>query len=599
MSVSKLESLPNEVLADLLEKYINGIDILNAFAFQLNRRFDAILAQCRRFRFDFMRCHKDDFRFCTGLLPAYINKIEVLALSDENTPGQIHAFLSFFPSFNLFKQLRKLYLHINAEAVQPQIVENALRSLSKTNLNTLAIKITKSQVISSLDNAIINIFRMKTLKKLSIDCYPCQVNWKSLNVSSNIEYLAFCGLHCGFEDLNDIFRCLSGLKYLNIQLIPNNWYRGYQLKSSAKNTITQMPMLHTAIFIMEEHDETTPIMLEPYLKEMPALHRLEIKSQDEFHGINIWETLFKTSLSKLTHFKLENSVYRLRNDYNKALESIQNPLWIEKQNFHVVLKNLTHLDNDRFNSDDRQNFMRSESNSIVDQWWIGPRRKLNDNQSVTNTITSLNLSTQSNSLLQDYYLGNVKYLVVREFNDNLLELLITHVNCSQIKQLDISFLKKEDSKISSLLSYMKNITSIRINFYQFVYMKQCPKIKFVDLSTVQHSFNEEDLLIIENLFPNMEHLIINTRELQNIPLLQKYLSHLRSLTFANFKKSGRSIFDDYEQKKADEQLRRNCQFLFQLGSNWTTIWIDQAALKDSYWQNIFNDDPFDEYLSDE
>jgi hypothetical protein len=28
MSLSKLESLPNEILSDIIEKYINGVDVL-------------------------------------------------------------------------------------------------------------------------------------------------------------------------------------------------------------------------------------------------------------------------------------------------------------------------------------------------------------------------------------------------------------------------------------------------------------------------------------------------------------------------------------------------------------------------------------------
>ena len=49
MSISKLESLPNEILVQILEKYINGMDILVAFLYQQNQRFDALISQCQRF----------------------------------------------------------------------------------------------------------------------------------------------------------------------------------------------------------------------------------------------------------------------------------------------------------------------------------------------------------------------------------------------------------------------------------------------------------------------------------------------------------------------------------------------------------------------
>ena len=585
MSVSKLESLPNEILADLFEKYINGIDILNAFAFQLNHRFDAVLGQCRRFRFDFIRCHKDDFRFCTGLLPAYLERIEELALSEEKTPGQIYAFLSYFPSFIVFKQLRRIYLHINAEAVEPRIVANALRSLSATNLTTLTMKISKPGEIPSLDTTIIHIFRMKTLKKLSLDCYLAEVDWESLtNVASNIEYLTLRGLQFRLDDLKCIFQSLSALKYFNIQVMPGPFFRRYRSKAAPSNAIPRMPTLHTAVFILQEHDEKTPTQLEPYLREMPALRRLEIRCHDEALGIHIWENFFKTSLSKLTYFKLENSVNYLHEDCERALEPIQNPLWIDRPNFHVVLKKLTLLDNDQSDSEGRENFIRSESDSAVDQWWIGPQRKLDDHQSITNTITNLNLSTESISFLQEDHLANVKYLIAHELNEILLEVLTTHVDCSQIKHLDVSFLEAENDKVSILLIHAKNVTSIRINFEQIIHCEQYPKIRFVDFSSARHQLTDGNLESIGLVFPNVEHLIINTRDLRNIPLLPTYLPHLRSLAYRHFESNDRSS-NDYRQKMQAELLRRNCQFLFQRGPDLVTVWIDQAALNDPCWRN--------------
>ncbi|CAF1369915.1 unnamed protein product [Rotaria magnacalcarata] len=109
MSRSKLESLPNEILYDIIEKYINEVDLLRAFSYQLNQRFDAIFSRSQRLCFNFIQRRKDDFRICMGLLLAYMDKIEPLAISERDTPGQVEAFLSFFPSFDLFRQLRTLY----------------------------------------------------------------------------------------------------------------------------------------------------------------------------------------------------------------------------------------------------------------------------------------------------------------------------------------------------------------------------------------------------------------------------------------------------------------------------------------------------------
>ncbi|CAF1550406.1 unnamed protein product [Rotaria sp. Silwood1] len=150
--MSKLESLPNEILTDILEKYTNGVDLLRVFSFQLNQRFDALITQCQRVRFDFIQCQKDDFRFCMELVPAYLDKIEELAISEQDTPGQVNAFLSLFPSFELFKQLRTLYIHFDDDAIDWRIIERALNSLSQTAIETLSIKSMNADIMNNRYN---------------------------------------------------------------------------------------------------------------------------------------------------------------------------------------------------------------------------------------------------------------------------------------------------------------------------------------------------------------------------------------------------------------------------------------------------------------
>jgi hypothetical protein len=433
---------------------------------------------------------------------------------------------------------------------------------------------------------------MKTLKNFSIICDPCEINWILLNdVSSNIEFLTIDGIFCTFEDLKYVFRCTSGLKYLSIKLTAVNSYNNRKLKLSLENALIRMSMLHTVIFKIREHNEQTPSILEPYLRLMPSLHRLEIQTLNGFHGISIWETLLKTLLPTLTYFNLATYAFNLNDVDVNVLESIQTRFWIEKRDFHILIKRLARLNNNRFQSGDEQNFSEYGSNNPVDQWWIGPRRKLNDNLSVMNSISSLNLSTASSSLLQGHYLDSVKHLVVHELNDNLLELLTTHVNCSQIKHLDVSFLKKANSRISTLLVGTKSIISVRMKWsqlfdYQFAYFRECKNLKFVDISTDEHSFDETCIFAIGDMFPHLEHLVINTQKLRNVPILQTYLPCLRSLTFRIIELNDLSFYNGYQKKVVDEDLRRKTQFLFQCEGNWITVWIDEATLQDSYWKTI-------------
>lgn len=350
MSVTKLESLPNEILIEIFEKYLNGVDIINAFAFQLNQRFDALVAQCRRLRFDFIRCHKDAFRICMGVLPAYMDIIEELALSEQNAPGQFHALLSFYPSFSAFKQLRRLYFDVNMEAIEVAPVRLALHSLSCTSLETLSIKIVKSSNFADLKLVIVELFRMKTLKKLIVACDIGDMHWESLGmVSSNIKYLVIKNTRCAYEDLQYIFQCASGLQYLDIGVSYNGSWSAYESKLSSKQSIPQMSMLHTAIFNTDGRYRITHRQLEPYFRCMPSLHRLEIKTPDVWNDFSGWETVLQTSLPSLNYFILEvtksdQSDVRMPN----TLESIQTRFWIKKQNFNIFLKRIVPSNIDRF-----------------------------------------------------------------------------------------------------------------------------------------------------------------------------------------------------------------------------------------------------------
>ncbi|CAF0961539.1 unnamed protein product [Rotaria sordida] len=313
MSLSKLESLPNEILIDIIEKYINGIDLLRAFTFQLNQRFNALITQCQRLRFDFIQCHKDDFRFCMGLLPAYIDKIQELAISEQDTPGQVYAFLSFFPSFELFKQLRTLYFHFNGEGINWNIVERALNSLSKIRIDSLSINAMETDDKALLENVIINLFGLKSLKRFSLRSKMRSINWADLKkVSSNIEHLTISGINFEFEDLQYIFKCAPSLKYLDVELIDKIYFHYNEKKERAKKNILPMLTLHTLVLYFEQDSSITIDMLAKYFNAMPVLKRLEIKAHNEILDGNVWKMLLETSLPLLNHFTLRTTTSRVQ-----------------------------------------------------------------------------------------------------------------------------------------------------------------------------------------------------------------------------------------------------------------------------------------------
>jgi hypothetical protein len=537
-------------------------------------------------------CRKDDFRLCIGLLPAYVEKIEELALSEQNTPGQVHAFLSFFPSFAPFKRLRKLNFHFNAEAVSVRETEETLRSLLETNIETLSIKVVNAARMSSLEGAMGAIFQLKTLKKLSLISDNGSTDRFFLNdVSSNVEYLTISGIHCDFENLGSIFRCASDLKYFNIQVTPSR--RPRARKNLTKNIIL-MPKLRSVVFNFG-NDAPEFDLLSQYLKGMPALRRLEIKAHHTLFDADAWETLVKTSMPSLIYLHLETNRAGLElGDIQELLDSYQTPFWLERKNFKILIIECAHLDSDRFAIDKMQRLGSNGFYEPVAQWWTGPLRGPNDNVSSMNKIFNLGLSVASNSLSQYRYLDNVDQLILYDLDDELLKLMKKYMDCSRVKHLDISQLVEKSYTAASVLSCTKNIKSLQATvtqllIYQHVYLRTENCIKYLDVSLTQSDFDETEILTIAKLFPKIEHLAINTENLGNVPKLKIYLPHLRSLAFKITDSEFLYIDSAYEKQMWEQNLRQKTNFLFQREEDWITVWIDQDVFEERYWKTFGTD----------
>jgi hypothetical protein len=127
------------------------------------------------------------------------------------------------------------------------------------------------------------------------------------------------------------------------------------------------------------------------------------------------------------------------------------------------------------------------------------------------------------------------------------------------------------------------MTSLRIQYghllaHPTVYLEKSNQLKSLDISVNDHSFSENDILNISKLFPKLERLAINTRELSNVPLLNTHLPHLRTLTLRIM--NDKFSLNRDEQKIWDNLLRQQVKLLFQLHEKWLTIWIDEAVFRD-------------------
>ncbi|CAF3415829.1 unnamed protein product [Rotaria sp. Silwood1] len=592
MSVSKLELLPNEILIHIFEKYINGVDILIAFADLQNQRFNAIISQCQRFYFNFFHCRKDYFYFCLDLLPTYIERIEILILSEQNTPGQIHTFLSFFPLFISFKRLRKLYFQLNGKTIDWSIAQRAILSLLHTPIDTIILKAIETEYMPTLNYVIGDILKLKKIKRIMLISDFQRNQWNFLtNISSTVEYFTNFDLSCEFQHVQSIFRCASHLKYFNVRFTSNSYYGLYYLSQPSNNNIITMFNLQTVILSFQSNDSTTFDMLAQYLKAMPILRHLEIKAHNALLQASAWESLLKESLPLLNNFILKTTTYCINEaDIENILTTFDTSFWRAKKNFYMMITKYEYSNLNRFDVGNMQYGEQDEYNQPVLRYWIVPIRAC-INDIPTNEIINFGISDITSSLSNNYYFKNLRYLVVYNLDRDLLQWFLTYVNYSQIQYLDISLLGKESNIINLLLScVINNITSLRIQYSlllsnQKVYLENNNYLKCLDISVDEHNFDKNDIITISQLFPYIEHLTINTIQLSNIPLIKTYLPHLRCLTF-KITDFPYSSYNRDEQKVWDDQLLRKVKFLFERKVDSITIWTDDDVFKESYWDKF-------------
>ena len=582
-SVSKFEALPDEILISIFEKYINGIDIVNAFAYQLNRRLDTLIGQCQRLRFDFMQCHKDDFSLCMGLLPAYIDRIEELSLSDEKAPGQIYAFLNFFPTFAPFKQLRRLYFHANGETCEWELIKRAILSLWKTNINTLALKAVAVPNIYPMKTFISMILTINTLKKLFVSSDGVDRGWDLPRVvSPQVEQFILADESSCFSDFEKILLAIPNLKYLQVRVNPSVFY-GFSNVQPAVGS-----MLHTLDLNLERLNSVRVETLHELFKLMPGLRFLKITSSEALFDAAIWEMLLTTSLTSLEHFKLHIARPRVTvEDTLHLLNSFETPFWTEKLNFTITITEFGKVD---LSDLDRQRSGYSDKNIIcepVAQYCSAPRRS---DMAPRNPLKAVFVSDASKLRLEHHDFAHVHRLFIHTTDHDSLNWILSHIDCSQIYYLEVS---PSSISVRSLLPALRNVRCIRTSLDQIPNIAESsvqamPSVRYLNLSDSKHSFDEEQIIMLARRFPNLEHLIIDTNQLSNVPFLQRELPRLRSLTHYIIDPAFRRLTSVPQLNRWEAALRRRTKLFFHRYQHYLTIWLDHAAENRSYW-NRFRD----------
>ena len=291
--IMKFEFLPNEILL-LCFQYLNILDIFHSFD-QLNNRFSKLIRTIQ-FELNFENVRKTIFdKFCTKmkLNPEIQNQIYSLKLSNEDTCGQIDAFLSIF-SLNEFSSLQSLTLsEIEKENIEKLKI---IKPLSSFHMICDNIQ----------DNEIFDILPMFNLRTLSISSLHSIE--KRINDTLNITNLT---IHdCSLEHLlYHMFKYFPMLKYLNIKYLTR---RNRPIETDDNNTYNGIHLKELIIGqLIYDFDE-----FEVFIKQIPNLKSLTIHAEGDINMINAcqWENLIESSLPYLNIFKFNFGCRRNDND---------------------------------------------------------------------------------------------------------------------------------------------------------------------------------------------------------------------------------------------------------------------------------------------
>ncbi|CAF1090532.1 unnamed protein product [Rotaria magnacalcarata] len=566
-----LESLPNEILIHVLENYINGIDIFTAFIGQLNSRIDGLIAQCRKFRFNFICCRKDHFQFCLNLCPSLFDCITELNLSEWKTPGQIDRFLSSFSSFEVFKNLRILYFHFDTDIKSSELLRMACQSLMHLmNLCTLSIKEKGNN--SYISRAFIHsLLSLPRLKRLSVavqgrESYHNQILLPTLSpFPSNIEHLIITGVQYNWSHLQSMVRYTPHLRYFNLRLTDSN-FDPYHIASL--DNLPFLLQLRTLILHFEDNHSVTFKMVAQFLQKANNLCRLEITAHDALVRASSWEQLIQATLPHLNKFCLKSSSSRLKNRIiSEVLLSFQTSFWTGKNSFYFII-----VDDDVLLNDFRRfdHICGRYRQTYASNWRRGSNQSTQfaaTSASATSTFTSLYFCGNSLLLSHQHLFNNVRYLVITHLEKNLVSWILKHVNCSKIEELDISQCGADQVIISLLLIYMKNLKSFILDINQLNAFKPSQieannQVRSLVLFDRTRSFHEDLIQTVGGLFPRIEHLVIALPRAAQLPVLCKYLPYLQSITFTT---------DEFHIKYFQ------WSGVFRCDGDWKFIWLNPST----------------------
>ena len=317
---SDFDRLPVELVLHILT-YLDTETILCSLRY-VCRRFYRITNVYNRYELNCQALNKWTFyRYCRIIQPE--NIISLILSDDDQTPGQISLFFSFF-HLEQFEHLQALTL-VEIDDIHLNMIA---KDLSILPLKSLTIQ---SQICSTWSNenlsCLSNILEQSSLKHLTLGiwCFeiyeflwPNQCQLQYLHISNRLTYEQY-SLILEQCYLLEIF-IIKDVLWNDTNMINSNQYR--QLKS-----------------LTLEDNRMDIFKLERFLLLTPALRYLKVIGMAYLHDCYRWEKILRIKLPNLDRFEFffhswKSVDYNL-SDMQFLIRPFQTSFWVENKQWIV------------------------------------------------------------------------------------------------------------------------------------------------------------------------------------------------------------------------------------------------------------------------
>jgi hypothetical protein len=516
----KFEYLPNEIIINCFE-YLNGPDIFYAFE-QLNYRFDKLTRTIPLY-LDFQDIPKSIFdRFCKTILinPMIQRQIYSLRLSNKNTHGQIHAFLTYF-SFNQLTQLRSLTLI--------DVKENNFEELSL--IFPLLSELIDFRLIDSFINTDKLIFKLPMSKSNIFDSsFQDIIPLRKLS----IDYL-------NFDHLYQILYSMPLLQYLSVSRTSHN-----TVVSTDINLLIGR-VNHLKHLIITNFSSSFDDLIN-FIKCMSNLRSLTVSGYEKSDMIDAfrWKKLITSSLPHLILFKFKFATFN-QNEILDKYQQFQSEFWIKEHQWYTECllggTGVSYIFTIPYLTDSRTLWLK-----YVRHW----NKSINNNIDTFNHVKQLGLLGEKLNKLDDFYFPNIISLIIQSLpvidneddEEKFFKSLERIINLSNIEHLLIPICceTKRPTILLKILKAAPHLSSLNIHRCATKILKTNQElcqytsqmIKKLEFGVYYQSHACDNKYTYTNLiyeiFPNIEQLICYVVKLDESLLFFKNLSKLSMLT---------------------------------------------------------------------